>query len=393
MVANVDLRPLRVLLVEDSEDDALLLMRELRRGGYEPLHERVQTPEAMDKALADSEWDVVVSDYRLPRFGAPEALELFRGSGVEAPFVVVSGKVGEEAAVEVMKAGADDFLTKDNLALLCPTVERGLERTAERQRRDAILKALRFAAERFLGEVGGWEESIQEILGRLGEAAEVSRVYIFENRTGDAGEVRATQRYEWVAQGISPQIDNPRLKALPYRAAGFGRWEELLSQGDLVYGHTRDFPQSERPELQAQDILSIAIVPILVEGEWWGFVGFDECLAEREWFAAEMDALKAAASTLGAALRRRRGEEALRESEERFRATFEQAAVGVAHADPDGRWLRVNDKLCEITGYPREELVGMYFQDITHPDDLHKDLDHLHRSLAAYTRTHSTEKR
>jgi PAS domain S-box-containing protein len=90
---------------------------------------------------------------------------------------------------------------------------------------------------------------------------------------------------------------------------------------------------------------------------------------------------------------RRRAEEALRESEERFRATFEQAAVGVAHVGPDGRWLRINDKLCEITGYPREELLGMSFQDITHPDDLQKDLDHLRRLSVGEIGTYFTEKR
>ncbi len=90
---------------------------------------------------------------------------------------------------------------------------------------------------------------------------------------------------------------------------------------------------------------------------------------------------------------RKRAEEALKESEEGFRATFEQAAVGVAHVGPDGRWLRVNDKLCEITGYPREELLRITFQDITHPQDLQKDLDHLHRLLAGEIRTYSTEKR
>src|SRR5918994_6237458 len=83
----------------------------------------------------------------------------------------------------------------------------------------------------------------------------------------------------------------------------------------------------------------------------------------------------------------------LRESEERFRATFEQAAVGVAHVGLDGRWLRVNDKLCEITGYSREELSGMTFQDITHLDDLQKDVEHLGRLLAGEIRTYSTEKR
>ncbi len=83
----------------------------------------------------------------------------------------------------------------------------------------------------------------------------------------------------------------------------------------------------------------------------------------------------------------------LKNSEKRFRATFEQAAVGVAHVGPDGRWLRVNDKLCGITGYPREELLGMTFQDITHLDDLQKDLEHLDRLLAGEIRSYSTEKR
>jgi DNA-binding NtrC family response regulator len=111
------LRSLRVLIVEDSENDALLLLRELKKGGYEPDYVRVETPEAMEQALAASGWDVVISDYRMPRFGALEALAVYKRSGQEAPFIVVSGKVGEEAAVEVMKAGAYDFVSKGNPAL------------------------------------------------------------------------------------------------------------------------------------------------------------------------------------------------------------------------------------------------------------------------------------
>src|SRR5215210_7952849 len=169
--------PLRALLVEDSEDDALLLLRELRRGGYEPEYERVDTPEVMRRALDGSPyWDVIFSDYNMPRFGAPEALAMAREAAPQTPVIVVSGKVGEEAAVATLKAGAYDYLMKSNLARLCATVERGLQEAEERrerrlaerelERRDAILEAVRFAADRFLGEATGWEESVKTVPGR-----------------------------------------------------------------------------------------------------------------------------------------------------------------------------------------------------------------------------------
>jgi DNA-binding NtrC family response regulator len=132
-----------VLLVEDSENDARLLLRELRRGGYEPDHERVDTPEAMEQALASAEWDVIISDYRMPRFSAPEALQIAHKSNPGVPFVVVSGKVREEAAVEAMRAGAHDYVMKGNLARLCATVERGLEEAGERRTRKRIEEELR----------------------------------------------------------------------------------------------------------------------------------------------------------------------------------------------------------------------------------------------------------
>ena len=152
---------------------------------------------------------MVVSDYRLPRFGAPEALALFQESGLEAPFIVVSGKLGEDAAVEVMKAGADDFLTKDNLARLCPTVERSLAEAEERRhadeelhRRNAILEAVRFAAEYFLGNPTDRERGMEEVLGRLGQATETSRVYVFRNYIGDDGRLWNSQLHKWVAPGL-----------------------------------------------------------------------------------------------------------------------------------------------------------------------------------------------
>jgi len=137
-------RTLRVLLVEDSENDAMLLLRELRRGGYQPQFRRVFTPEGMEEALRGAEaggepFQVVISDYYMPRFRAPEALELLRGLGQDIPFIVVSGKVGEDAAVEVMKAGADDYLTKENMSRLCPAIDRELREAGARSERERAL--------------------------------------------------------------------------------------------------------------------------------------------------------------------------------------------------------------------------------------------------------------
>src|SRR5215210_3779534 len=131
--------PLKVLLVEDSEDDALLLVRTLRRGGYDPTWERVDTAPAMGAALEGRGWDLVISDHSMPAFSSSAALGLLRRKGfVDLPFIIVSGQIGEDAAVAAMKAGAHDYLMKDNLARLNSAIERELrEADVRRERRQA----------------------------------------------------------------------------------------------------------------------------------------------------------------------------------------------------------------------------------------------------------------
>jgi PAS domain S-box-containing protein len=379
--------PLRVLIVEDSEDDALLLVRELRRGGYEPVHERVETPEVMRDALRRSAWDLILSDYRLPRFDAPAALALAREEGSGAPVVVISGRIGEEEAVGAMKAGAHDYVMKGNLARLCATVGRGLDEAREHERareelrrRDGILDAVRFAAERLLGQAYGWEESVDAVLRRLGEAADVSRVYLFENFTGEDGGLWNLERNKWVAPGISPGLagnsGGDAVRRFPYRDDGSGRWsdfrrwEEVLGHGEPMYGNTRDFPETERTFLAGElGILSMVLVPIFVEGRWWGFIGFDECQEEREWSLAEIGALGAAAGTLGSAIRRRQVEEQLRASEERYRAVIEQATDGIFLLDAESRRVvESNPAFQRMFGYSAEELRETEIYDlVAHP--------------------------
>jgi len=136
-------RPLRVLIVEDSEADALLLLRELRRGGYAAAYERVETAAGLGAALEKQEWDIIISDFVMPQFGGLEALRLAAGKGLDLPFIVVSGKIGEDTAVAAMRAGAADYIMKDNLRRLCPVVERELQEATVRRERRKAAEALR----------------------------------------------------------------------------------------------------------------------------------------------------------------------------------------------------------------------------------------------------------
>ena len=124
---------LRVLIVEDSDDDALLMLREIRQGGYAVDFERVETKDDMEAALSRQPWDIILSDYSMPRFSVMGALRTLKASGLDIPFIVVSGTIGEETAVTALKAGAHDFLVKGKLARLVPAIEREL-RDAETRR-------------------------------------------------------------------------------------------------------------------------------------------------------------------------------------------------------------------------------------------------------------------
>lgn len=133
---------LRVLVVEDSEDDALLVVRELRRGGFAPDYRRVDTAEAMRRALHAQPWDLVIADYAMPAFSGAAALEQLRASGLDIPFIIVSGAIGEETAVAAMKAGAHDFVTKGALGRLVPAVRRELQEAENRRARRDSERAL-----------------------------------------------------------------------------------------------------------------------------------------------------------------------------------------------------------------------------------------------------------
>jgi PAS domain S-box-containing protein len=142
-------KPLAVLIVEDSESDAQLIVRLLTKAGYTVTSKRVETDEQLRVALDKQAWEVLISDYSLPELDGLTALELLQETGLDLPFVVVSGTMGEETAVAMMRAGAHDYLLKGNLARLVPVVERELKQAEVRRKRRQAESALSKSEEKF----------------------------------------------------------------------------------------------------------------------------------------------------------------------------------------------------------------------------------------------------
>ncbi|CAA7620139.1 ATP-binding protein [Magnetospirillum sp. UT-4] len=235
---------LRVLVVDDCEDDALLLVHRIRAAGYRVEHACVCTAVDMATALAQGDWDVVVSDVRMPGFGAAGALELYKTAGGCCPFIVVSGVITEEAAVTLLKAGAHDFVLKSNLARLVPAIERELREVEGRRARQAIERALRLSEERYALAAKGandglWDWDLDsgrvfysprwhQMLGLAeGQAAATITAWLDRVHPDDLGGVRGV--LEEHLNGASNQFSaEHRLRDAA------GRWRWMLARGMAV---------------------------------------------------------------------------------------------------------------------------------------------------------------
>jgi PAS domain S-box-containing protein len=230
-----------------------------------------------------------------------------------------------------------------------------------------------FAAERFLG-APRWQDTIDDVLQTLGEATRASRVYIFQARRDENdGETYSSLLHEWTAPGIEPVIADPSLQDRPLVANGLGRWGSLLDRDQVVHGPVRTFPEAERKDLENENVLSVLMAPIFVEQHRWGSIGFDDCRVERDWDQGEIEAVRAAAGTLGAAIERLGTEQQLRETEAKYRVLVEQipAILYIDEPGTDDNTIYISPQIEAILGLTAEDWLSdsSLWYKYLHPDD------------------------
>jgi PAS domain S-box-containing protein len=235
------------------------------------------------------------------------------------------------------------------------------------------------------------DAGLNDALRKIGEFCGVDRSYI--HRLSKDGKMTGIT-HEWCREGIEPSLEFGKqldiIENYPW-ALKF-----LPNPEALHIPSVDDLPpeaEVEKRLLSAARVRSLVVVPMVCNREVIGVVGFDSVRDTKAWTEDDIALLRIVGEIFANAIARGESERALRESEERFRATFEQAAVGIAHVSPGGRYLKVNRRYCNIVGFEREELLARSFQSITHPDDLEEDLGNLASLLSGRIETSAMEKR
>ncbi|WP_224982071.1 SpoIIE family protein phosphatase [Geomonas agri] len=309
-------KPLRVLIVEDSEDDALLLIFELRRGNYAPVSRRVETAEAMRKALEEENWDLVVSDYVLPGFTGLEALQVLRESGLDIPFIIVSGKIGEDTAVGAMKEGANDYLIKGNTSRLIPAIEREMQEAQVRRKKREAEAALVRSERRYKRLVAAVTDYIYTVTISEGNVTRTSHGPGCLSVTGYSDEEYQQNPFLWYQ--MIHEEDRPAVTSLT---------EELRAGKEIPSVEHR----IRHKDGSLRWVINTVVPRYSEQGDLIAYDGLISDISERK-----------------------QAEESLRVQS----AALEAAANAIVITDNNGVVLSVNEAFTRMTGYSPEEAVG-----------------------------------
>ncbi len=227
--------------------------------------------------------------------------------------------------------------------------------------RDAILCATSHAASGFV-RGSNWQDVVGTVLRELGEGTMVDRAYLFQCHYDDDESLLVSVRFEWSAEGAEPILENPDLQGFRVDGSGFEPFAELMIAGEPIYGAAKNFPPKARAFLQQHLVVSFICLPIIVNGEPWGFIGMDDCRQKRDWPMDLIEAMQAMADALAGAIERQQ----VREDRERL---FNRSVDLMCIFAPDGRLKGVNPSFLSTLGYREQELLNQSLVDLLHPDD------------------------
>jgi two-component system, sporulation sensor kinase E len=237
----------------------------------------------------------------------------------------------------------------------------------ELQYKDRLLEAVAEATNCLI-KMENYSQAVNNALKILGIATDVDRVYVFENHPHPVtGERAASQRFEWCHETVPPQIDNPELQNFNYSSFEYD-WFNQFSEGKPIAGLSKEFPEPERWHFERQGIRSLLVVPIFTDDQFWGMIGFDDCIDERIWTKNEKSILQMAAASIGEAYKRRNAVLRLEESKQRYRSLFEHHPDMVVSIGLDDKIESVNPAVAKVCGYEPDELINHSYTEFIYQE-------------------------
>jgi PAS domain S-box-containing protein len=265
--------------------------------------------------------------------------------------------IAVQAALAIDKAGLLEQLQSE--------LEERKRIEAGLHERDAILEAIAIAAEEFL-KTSDWRTRIDIVLEKLGTTINASHVYLFEHHVDVDKKMAASMRYEWTAPGFISDLDDPYYQNRPIHKEGVDEATDLLQRGEAFIANASLFPTSEKERMIQLGIKALLEMPLLVNGQWWGTIGFDDMVQDRTWSASEVDALKIAAGILSAAIQRQKADADLQKSERIYRQAIEAAdAVPYFQSYDEDIYAFMGEGIRAMTGYGPEEMTPQLWSNIT----------------------------
>jgi PAS domain S-box-containing protein len=367
-------RQLSILIVDDDPVDRMTVLRALRGTKLNPkITEATDIASATD-LIKKNGFDVILLDHILPDGKSIDLLRRLRDAGIRIPVVVTTGYGDEMLVADLLKTGAADYLSKDRIS--ADSVSRAISHAIrihkieeEKLKKDTLLEAGAEAVI-LLNTQTDRISVVSGALGILGKALGVDRLTAFEQAMHPTAKLPTiSHRFEWSRDAEDFKFNDPGLQNMTFLSLGLARWHAVISNGHSIGGAVRLLPSEEQQFFTGRGVISILAVPVLVDGRCWGFVLIEDHHVERTWTEREKARLTSVATAIGSTLMHQRADEALRQSEERFRAILEAQTDYICRFLPNGTVTFVNEACCQYSGRKREELIGRsFFTYVAEPD-------------------------